>query len=180
MIPVCARCYVKKINMKVIGIDPGSTRLGWAVLESVNGNVKYVISNVLDLSKRDMDLKAKLHTIYKYVYSKLSEFQCDVCVIEEVFVNVNPKSSMKLLYARGVILSAVGAYSMDHHIDVIEVAPTTIKKAVTGNGKASKENVDNMLKHCVKNIALASKFYDESDAIAIAYTGCTMTSYNAL
>jgi len=151
--------------MKIIGIDPGLNNLGWAILEqNKNGTISYIRSGRICPKTTD-HITVRLANLQTQISEIITQNTPDMAAIEEVFVNINPSSSMVLSFARGAILASLGL----HNIRTLEFAPNTIKKTIVGNGKADKEQVMKMLKLVIPSVQFSSK--DEADAIAIAYTG---------
>ncbi len=151
--------------MKILGIDPGMNNIGWSILEETSaGQVKYLQSGKISTTTKD-SLTSRLAFIFKEISKIISSHSPDAVSIEEIFVNINPRSSMTLSFARGAILCCIGY----HNLPALEFAPNTIKKTITGNGKADKEQVMKMLKFIIPNVSFSSP--DEADAIAIGYTG---------
>lgn len=151
--------------MKILGIDPGMNRIGWAVLDKARDNsIKYIGSGLIKTDTKDEKTK-KLAYIFTEVEKIILEYKPEIVSIEEVFVNTNARSSLILGFARGAILASIGV----NNLQALEYAPNTIKKTIVGNGKAEKEQVMKMLKLVIPNIKFSSS--DEADAIAIAYTG---------
>ncbi|MGV2432376.1 MAG UNVERIFIED_CONTAM: crossover junction endodeoxyribonuclease RuvC [Rickettsiaceae bacterium] len=85
--------------------------------------------------------------------------------MEEVFINMNAASSIKLCHARGTIMAVIGK----HMIKLVEFAPNKIRKTIAGNGRADKTQIAYMIKECIMPSAHSLK-PDESDALAAAYT----------
>ncbi|MGI9534520.1 MAG: crossover junction endodeoxyribonuclease RuvC [Thermodesulfobacteriota bacterium] len=147
--------------MRVIGIDPGSRSCGYGVLESNNGDLKHVVSGAItppvscNLSKR-----------LKIIYSSLTEIihlhSPQYMSIEEMFFAKNAKSAIKLGQARGVAILAAEIAGLQ----IYEYAPTKVKLAVTGSGRAKKFEIMKMVSY-VLGIDDFEKS-DISDALAIA------------
>ncbi len=147
--------------MKVIGIDPGSQSCGYAIVEKDGTSLRVVESGAIR-PKRTLPVHERLHLISEGVSLKMETFSPDCMSIEKVFVAKNSKSAIHLGQARGAMLAAAGARAMDVH----EYSPTRVKKSVTSNGRASKEDVQKIV-----SIMTGMKSFetsDESDAIAVA------------
>ena len=147
--------------MIVLGIDPGTRKAGFSVIQSESGKLLRLASGVIILeNEKTMSLRlAKLHEVIRGV---ISEYKPDESAVEKVFFGVNAKAALALGQGRGAALSAIGGFS----IPVFEYAPNTIKKAVTGRGKASKEQVSQMVTYILGGYKATGN--DESDAIAVA------------
>lgn len=153
---------------RVVGIDPGSTKAGIAY---ITGKTLYPFSpkdfkliDVLTLApKGKISLNKRVHLFHETIYSLLSDYKPTHCAIETCFVGVNPQSAIKLGLVRGAIITAVSRLG----IPILEIAPTTVKKIITGHGHAKKEEVALCLETLLAcNIGDLS--YDASDALAIA------------
>lgn len=150
--------------MRMIGIDPGLSKIGWAILEKKQSSIKYISSGSIKTNPKD-NTHIRLADIFKKLCELIALHKPDTGSLEETFVNTNPKTSLILGQARGVIMAALGT----NNLKLLEFAPNTIKKTIVGNGKAEKEQVMKMLKLVIPDVTFNSP--DEADAIAIAYTG---------
>ena len=154
--------------MRVIGIDPGSRRTGWAVLDAQGSKVARVASGTIDVQSllddklADGELAQRLKAIAESLEHILSLHRPDVSAVEGVFFSANAKSALVLGQARGAIILTLARAGLS----VAEYAPTEIKKAVAGGGRAGKDQVQQM----VKLILGESRDFreDESDAVAVA------------
>lgn len=149
----------------ILGIDPGTTVMGYGVLY-VNGNqAKMLAMGVLELKKYD-DHYVKLQKIFNRTLSLIDEFHPSSLAIEAPFFGKNVQSMLKLGRAQGVAMSA-GLY---RNVEIIEYAPLKIKMAITGNGRAAKEQVADMLQRYLKipNEQMLPQL-DATDGLAAAY-----------
>ena len=146
--------------MRILGLDPGSQRTGYAVVETQAGRVAYIVSGTI--RTRGESLAERLQEIFVGVESLTSEFRPDEVAIERVFMHRNADSALKLGQARGAALSATFAVRPR----VFEYAPREVKLAVVGTGGAQKEQVQLMVKRLL-NIA-GPLGADAADALAIA------------
>lgn len=147
--------------MRVIGVDPGSRVCGYGILESINGNLNCLISGAI-VPPPSHPLPERLKVIYSKLIEIIEEYSPDYMSIEEMFFAKNAKSAIKLGQARGVALLAAANSGLSIH----EYAPTKIKLALTGKGRANKLEVKKMLSYILE-IENVDKT-DASDAIAIA------------
>ena len=148
---------------KIIGIDPGLINTGWGLIE-VEGNIIRHIDHGLIKIKTSDDIAVRLLNIYEALILILSKHMPDEASIEKTFVNKNPNSSLKLGYARGVILLALAKKKLT----CFEYAPNQIKKSIVGRGHADKDQIATMVTMLLsKKIEGTS---DVSDALAIAIT----------
>jgi crossover junction endodeoxyribonuclease RuvC len=149
----------------ILGIDPGTTVMGYGILK-VNGNKTEMLAmGVLDL-KKYKDHYLKLQRIFARTLSLIDEFHPDCMAIEAPFFGKNVQSMLKLGRAQGVAMSA----ALYRNISITEYAPLKIKMAITGNGNASKEQVADMLRRYLK-IPQEDMLpqMDATDGLAAAY-----------
>ncbi len=152
----------KESNMtRIIGIDPALTKSGWGVIEVKGNSFKYIASGTIKTNAKE-DLANRLHQIHQELIQAITFYKPAIASIEETFVNKNPVSSLKLGHARGAIM--LGLTICD--IKIFEYSATSIKKSVTGVGRAEKQQVDAMIKILLPQNKSASE--DESDALAAA------------
>ena len=147
--------------MRVLGIDPGTVRLGVGIVESNGNSYRLVHYDVLKLSSSE-PLCERLGKIYVYIKNKIAQYKVDAVSVEDVFVSINPRSALKLGQGRGAAIAA----AVEMGVKVFEYTPSQVKKAVSCSGSASKDQVSNMVGMLVgvKNI----KPYDASDAVAVS------------
>ena len=150
--------------MLIFGIDPGSVRTGWGVVRSEGSSFKYVDSGVIRLPG-DEALAIRLEIVFREISATLAAFHPDRVFLESLFHHKNARSALVLGHARGVILLAakLGQSAIE------ELSPAEVKQAVTGNGRAEKEQVQEMVRIILGRDIKAQK--DESDALAIAIAG---------
>ena len=148
--------------MRILGIDPGTRFFGYGVIERLGpGRVRYVECGVLQ-PKRGEELAARLADIAEGLREVIDELAPTVVAVEGVFHGVNPRSALQLGHSRGVALAAAGAKALTVH----EYAPATVKRAVAGNGAATKGQVQTMVR-ALCGLA-RSPALDASDALAVA------------
>ena len=149
-------------SSRILGIDPGSHATGWAVVE-VQPRVRRIASGVIRPG-RGLDLPRRLLAIHEELESVIAAHEPTVMAVEDLFNAKNARSSLVLGHARGAALLA-GARAL---LEVHEYAPAEIKRALTGNGQASKQQVRFMV---MRLLALREEpVLDESDALAVALT----------
>lgn len=145
---------------RIIGIDPGSQRTGYGVIDIVNNQPVYVTSGIIRLPKEG--LPARLALIFDGVSQLIEEYQPHQFAIEEVFVAHDPRGALKLGQARGAaIVAAVKA-----GLPVFEYAARSIKKAVVGSGGADKTQVQMMVTQRLGLTGTPSE--DAADGLAAA------------
>ena len=147
--------------MRVMGVDPGTHRTGFGVLESSGRDYKLVICGTIRASSKDPIAKRLLH-IFESLQKNIQSYQPDVMALETLFFAKDIQAVERIGEARACAMLAASKQG----IEVIEYAPTEVKKSVTGNGRASKEQVQFMVKRLL-NLKEAPAI-DASDALAIA------------
>lgn len=149
----------------ILGIDPGTTIMGYGILKVKGQNTELIAMGVLDL-KKYKDHYLKLQRIFARTLSLIDEFHPDFLAIEAPFFGKNVQSMLKLGRAQGVAMSA----ALFRDVPITEYAPLKIKMAITGNGNASKEQVADMLKRFLKiPDELMLPQLDATDGLAAAY-----------
>ncbi len=146
--------------MRILGIDPGLHITGWGVINYDGYHLKYINHGTI-ITKPEHNISIRLNQIYKELSNIIEEFSPNEVSIEEVFVNNNPSSSLKLGMARGAAICCAGVLGLK----VYEYTPNKIKKSVVGAGHASKDQISAMVQillNCDKVKA------DAADALAIA------------
>ncbi|MBM3375681.1 MAG: crossover junction endodeoxyribonuclease RuvC [Betaproteobacteria bacterium] len=124
---------------RLIGIDPGLRRTGFGVLEITGKNPRYLGSGVIRPSVIASE-PDRLKELYQGMQEVLAQYAPTLAVVERVFVNVNPKSTLSLGQARGVAIAALAA----REILVHEITPLKVKQSIVGTGRASKEQVQHI------------------------------------
>lgn len=145
----------------IIGIDPSLSCTGWGIVAK-SGNRLSHIANGQVRTDPDAPLADRLVTLDRGLTDVILAHRPDCGAVEEVFVNKNPQSTLKLAQARGAVLAACGAASLD----VREHAARAVKKAVVGTGGAEKAQVQAMLKVLLPGVKVAGA--DAADALAVA------------
>ncbi len=149
----------------IMGIDPGTNVMGYGVISVVKGKAKMVTMGVIDLRKKG-DTYLRLGHIFERVTGIIQSFLPDELAIEAPFFGKNIQSVLKLGRAQGVAIAA----AINRDVPIYEYAPAKIKMALTGNGRASKEQVAGMLQRILKiSPDEMPKFMDATDALAVAY-----------
>lgn len=149
----------------ILGIDPGTTCMGYAILHTVGQKVEIVTFDVLDLHKIESHYE-KLQKIFFFVQEIIDQYHPTVLAIESQFVDKNVQTMLKLAHGQGVAIAA----GLSKDTPIVEYTPMKIKMAVTGNGHASKEQVAGMLQRAMKIPAeQMPKKLDATDALGIAY-----------
>ena len=148
--------------MIIFGVDPGTQTTGYGIIQFKNNEVGYIKSGIISLKHLDSPTE-KIEIIYSELSRLIKAYSPDEFAIETAFYGKNIQTAMKLGYVRGVaVLAAVHS-----SVPSKEYSPREIKKAITGKGSASKEQVQYMIQHLLKLEKNFTKL-DESDALAIA------------
>ena len=148
--------------MRILGIDPGSVRCGYGVVERAGvGRVRYIECGVVE-ARAAAPLHQRLVEICAGLREVILELRPQVVAVEGVFHGKNARSALQLGHARGVALLVCGEASLS----VSEYAPATVKRSVAGTGRAGKEQVSRMVRTlCALDRAPR---LDASDALAVA------------
>jgi len=151
-----------QINMRVLGIDPGSETLGWGIVEGSGLKYAAVDFGVVKSNPRN-PFPQRLANIYEGVSAVIDSFQPDVVSIEEAFFAVNVKVALKLGQVRGVLL----LLAEQRGLKIAEYAPRLIKQTVVGYGNAEKHQVQEMVKVLLRMKSVPTP-HDAADALAMA------------
>ncbi len=151
-----------KTEKIILGIDPGTTIMGFGVIKVVGKKMEFIQMNELILSKYK-DHYLKLKTIFERTIELIDTHHPDEIALEAPFFGKNVQSMLKLGRAQGVAMAA----GLSRQIPVTEYAPKKIKMAITGKGTASKEQVALMLKSLL-NLKELPKNLDATDGLATA------------
>ena len=146
----------------ILGIDPGTTIMGFGLIKVKGKNMEFLQLNELQLKKYS-DHYVKLKLIFERTLELIDNFNPDEIAIEAPFFGKNVQSMLKLGRAQGVAMAA----GLSREIPITEYSPKKIKMAITGNGNASKEQVASMLKSLL-NIKELPKHLDATDGLAAA------------
>ncbi|AEA59310.1 MULTISPECIES: crossover junction endodeoxyribonuclease RuvC [Burkholderia] len=146
--------------MRIIGIDPGLRVTGFGVIDVQGSRLAYVTSGVIRTPSAE--LSVRLGTIFDGVSTLVREYRPDQSAIEKVFVNVNPQSTLLLGQARGAAICGLVAGGMA----VAEYTPTQLKQAVVGYGRATKEQMQQMVVRLLGLSGLPGT--DAADALGMA------------
>jgi crossover junction endodeoxyribonuclease RuvC len=145
---------------RILGIDPGLHITGWGVVDYDGFRLKYAAHGTI-VSSSSEDVALRLSRIFKELSDVVEEYSPEEAGIEEVFVNKNSFSSLKLGMARGAAICCVGVLGLK----VCEYAANKVKKTVVGAGHATKEQVSMMVQ---KLLNCSDVKLDAADALAVA------------
>jgi crossover junction endodeoxyribonuclease RuvC len=152
------------VNKLILGIDPGSRNLGYCLL-SVNERGSYSLVEAGVIKMKSLVIQEQLKELSDGLDIVFKSHQIDEVAIENIFFAHNPKTVLKLAQFRGAILLKI----VQNIGNFYEYSPLEVKKAITGNGKSSKEQVAFMVRRLL-GIKQEIKPYDITDAMAIAIT----------
>ena len=160
--------------MKVLGIDPGYGRCGVAVLEGDGSKSTLLYSACIETSAKDT-FSERLLAVGTEIIRLTEEFHPDTIALEELFFTNNAKTALHVAEVRGMIMYITAARSLT----LVEYNPVAIKIALTGYGRATKEQVTKMVDTIV-SIQKTSMLDDEYDAIAVGLTALASSRYTEI
>ncbi|MDZ7767392.1 MAG: crossover junction endodeoxyribonuclease RuvC [Melioribacteraceae bacterium] len=148
--------------MTIIGIDPGTITTGFGVIKYYRNELSLIASGTIK-TPAVKEMAPRLESIYNELTRLIREYDPDAFALETAFYGKNVQSALKIGYARGVSMLA----ARHNNLDTAEYSPREVKKSVVGNGAASKEQVQFMIKKLLGIRKTKIKF-DETDALAVA------------
>lgn len=149
--------------MLILGLDPGLGTTGWGLIAAAGNRLSHVANGQVTTDAKQ-PLSARLLALDAALTDLILTHRPDAAAVEEVFVNMNPQSTLKLGQARGVVLLNAARAG----IDVGEYAARLVKKSVVGVGNAGKDQVHAMVARLLPGAAIAGP--DAADALAVAIT----------
>lgn len=144
----------------ILGIDPGSLKTGFGLINALGPRYEYVASGVIRLPKAE--LPERLHVIFESLIEVIEEYSPQEMAIESVFMSKSAGSAIKLGQARGAAIVAATSSGLP----VAEYEAKKVKQSVVGSGGADKTQVQHMVKHLLKLSATPQE--DAADALAVA------------
>lgn len=147
--------------MLILGLDPSLSSTGWGLIRSEGARIAHVANGQIKTDPA-VPMPERLAALAAGLAAVIAQHRPDRAAAEDIFVNTNPQSSLKLAQARGAVLAACGAAGLA----VNEHAARLVKKAVTGTGGAEKAQVAAMVKVLLPGVAIAGS--DAADALAVA------------
>lgn len=159
---------VNKTEKIILSIDPGYERLGICVLEKnfITKKIKILHSECFKTSK-DIDFKERMLKIGIYIEGIIEKYKTEDLAIENIFMNTNQKTALKVSEIKGVLIYICKKQKMN----VFEYTPLQIKSAITGSGRSDKNAIQKMLYILMPELKkLTKKIDDEYDAIACGLT----------
>ena len=148
--------------MIILGIDPGTTRIGYGVIRASGNSLIHVASGVLEINPASTDAE-HLHEIGRALEKLITDIGPEKIGVERLFFSKNKKTALSVAEARGVILETIAK----KHIFLYELTPNEVKLAVTGNGNSSKQAVAKMVS-LLLHFDTKTLLDDATDALAIA------------
>ena len=148
--------------MKILGIDPGMAIVGYSIVDYDGKNIELEHSGSIQTPKGERE-SARLLEIFNDMTSIVEKYKPDVCAIEKLFFFRNQTTVMPVAHARGVILTVLEKFG----IPIYEYTTMEVKQILTGYGRASKKEVEQMVKIALESEKLP-KLDDTVDSIAIA------------
>ena len=149
--------------MIILGIDPGLRKTGFGIIKSEKNLVVYISSGIVSTTENDTHAE-RLRDIFVGIREVIAKYTPEYAVIEKVFVNNNPKTTLALGQARGASLTAIAL----EKIPILELSSNEIKKSIVGNGHATKTQMQFMVKSLLRLDTEVCQ--DASDALASAIT----------
>ncbi len=150
--------------MRIMGLDPGTARLGYGMLEAHKSRVTALGFGVLETPPGP--LPSRLERLFAELEELLENGRPDIAVVEQLFFGQNTRSALAVGHARGIILLALARAG----VEVLEVTPAEVKQSVAGYGAADKAQVQAMVARLL-SLASPPRPDDAADALAIAWCG---------
>ena len=148
---------------RIIGLDPSLSCTGWGVVEAEGNRIRHIANGQIKTDAK-APMASRLSHLASEIEAVLADHQPETAAAEEVFVNKNPQSTLKLGHARGVTLMCAGRFG----IEVGEYSARFVKKAIVGTGGADKTQVQAMIAHLLPGAKIVGA--DAADALAVALT----------
>lgn len=146
--------------VRVLGIDPGSVKTGFGIIDTNGQQSRYVHSGYLKLPKDS--LSEKLGQIFSQLKEVIDEYQPQHMALEQVFLAKNAASALKLGHARGAAMTA----GVNAKLEIFEYSAKAVKQSTVGYGAASKEQIQHMILRLLNTRKVLQE--DEADALAVA------------
>lgn len=151
--------------MIILGIDPGTARIGYSIMKKYDGEVELITYGCLEL--KNISQVERLKKISELISKLIYKYGPETLAIEKLFFTKNVKTALAVSEARGVIINSANSL----HLEVREFTPLEVKTVVTGYGKAEKYQVQRMVMNILK-LQKIPKSDDAADAIAIGLAAC--------
>lgn len=152
--------------MIILGIDPGTTRIGYALLNKENiDDISVLTYGCLEIPNKNQ--VERLGVISNFTSGLILKYHPEILSIERLFFTKNVKTALSVSEARGVIINSAAAMNLK----ILEFTPLEVKMVITGYGKAEKKEIQKMICR-ILNLEKTPQPDDASDAIAIGLTAC--------
>ena len=161
--------------MRILGLDPGTATVGYGFIDDVEGQMVVVSYGAIITRPKDGDTARRLQIVFEQLNDLIVEFRPDAAAVEKLFFGKNITTAIKVGQARGVLLLALA----NAGLPVSEYSPPEIKEAVSGYGKASKQQVQFMVQN-ILGLDEIPKPDDAADGLAVAITLYQRQKYEAL
>ena len=155
--------------MKILGIDPGSARVGYGLINKKGHNLKFLKAGLLKISAKDKN--QRLLDLEKSFSQLIKKEKPDLVAIEKLYFVKNLKTALEVGQSRGVLVLII----VKNKLPLIEISPSEAKLIVSGDGHASKKAVAKMVGYCLK-INTAGQIDDATDALALAIAAGSMVN----
>ena len=160
--------------MRILGIDPGIAIVGYGVIDKEGNRYKTVAYDAVT-TRAHTPLEERLEKVYTGINEIIKIYKPDAMSIEELFFNNNAKTALTVGQARGVIILA----AVQNNVPVYEYTPLQVKQALTGYGRASKSQIQQMMKSMLA-LTEIPKPDDVADALAIAVCHGNSMRFNSI
>jgi crossover junction endodeoxyribonuclease RuvC len=148
----------------ILGIDPGLINTGWGIISAKQNALSFIASGAIVTNSKD-SIDNRLKIIHLKLAEVIELYKPDQCAMEDIFVNVNNLSSLKLGYARGAAILTIALAQKSF----FEYAPNLVKKAVVGKGKADKAQVQYMVNQILPKAKVTNEHAADALAVAICH-----------
>jgi len=150
--------------MKILGIDPGMGRIGWGLIEreNHNGQLKYLDSGLIETKAGQLEAR-RFQQIYRRIYDIIKKNDPNLVAVEKLYFFKNQKTAFSVSQAQGVIILAIA----DSQKRILRYTPLEVKQAVSGYGRASKQQVQEMVRAILK-LKEKPRSDDIADSLAVA------------
>ena len=164
-------CHHKNNKVRIIGIDPGLARVGYGIIEIQHEKKIFLDCGVIETNKKNKE-EDRLHEIFNDLNKLIDHWKPDIAAVEKFFF-YRSSTTISVVQARGVIMMVLASKK----IQISEYAPSQVKLAIAGSGKASKREV---IESVMYNLSLdyEPKPDDSADALAIALTKLNEDGFN--
>ena len=152
------------MTITYLGIDPGLNNTGWGIITKEQNKLFFISSGVIKIDSK-LSIEKRLSLIFNELNKIITLYKPDECAIENIFVNNNNLSSLKLGYARATAILTIGLAQKSF----FEYAPNLVKKATVGKGMASKEQVQYMVNIILPKAKVTNEHAADALAVAICH-----------